>query len=250
MLASILTLMMISLHQYFTVLFKWPEKRLRRAAVIMITYVWLHATILSSLPLTAMSDYDLKPGRGQCAVKLPVKPVEKLTATIYIVTGFFIPLVIMSFSYYRILKVVSKHARRISRMSNNASMDRKHMQKQVAVTMIIVLIVFLICWSPFLVMSLFGAFIPALSNPTLANLAFLLGFANSCCNPIVLGTRNRAFKYEFMEIVDRIKTQFGGCKVNKEPTGRVTAESVAISDISVVHSNAKAVDDENRVITI
>ena len=199
-----------------------------------------------------MSDYDLKPGRGQCAVKLPVKPVEKLTATIYIVTGFFIPLVIMSFSYYRILKVVSKHARRISRMSNNASMDRKHMQKQVAVTMIIVLIVFLICWSPFLVMSLFGAFIPALSNPTLANLAFMLGFTNSCCNPIVLGTRNRAFKYEFMEIVDRIKTQFGGCccKVNKEPTGRVTAESVAVSDISVVHSNAKAVDDDNRVITI
>ena len=240
MLASILTLTMISLHQYFTVVSKWPQPRLRRAAVIMLVYIWLHSTILSILPLSGITKYDLKNGRGQCAVKIPETAGEKLTAMGYIVTGFFIPLVIMSFSYYRIMKVVSIHARRVSRMSNSASIDRKAMQKQVVITMIIVLILFLLCWSPFLVMSLLGAFVPALSNPILANLAFLLGFANSCCNPIVLGFRNRAFKMEYMQVYEKFKDVLCAGRMHEKPVSPsviVVTSSVEASDLSVVYTN-------------
>ena len=243
MLASILTLMVISMHQYLTVVSKWSRSRLRRAAILMLAYVWFHSTALSILPLTSVTSYDLKRGRGQCAVKIPETTGEKVTASLYVMSGFFVPLMIMSFSYYRIMKAVSSHARRMSRMSNSASVDRKVMQRQVAVTMIIVLIVFLICWSPFLVMSLFGAYAPILSNPTLANIAYLLGFANSCCNPIVLGTRNRTYTNEYLDIMHNVKST---ClcipEGNKDPTPVATTTTLEVSGISVVYSNPGTIE--------
>ena len=230
---------MISLHQYFTVVSNWSAAKLRRAAILMLIYIWTHSTVLSLLPLTSITTYDIKEGRGQCSVKIPEKPGEKLTATFYIVTGFFIPLLIMSFSYLRIMRRVAKHARRASHMSHTASIDRKHMQRHVAITMIIVLIVFIICWTPFLVMSLLGAYVPALSNPALANFSFLLGFANSCSNPIVLGTRNRAFKYEYLEIFGNFKRFF--CKRIFCKTKPALHEGVGVelevSQMSYVHEN-------------
>lgn len=208
----------------------------------MLAYVWLHSTFLSVLPLTSISAYDLKYGRGQCAVKIPETIGEKLTASIYMISGFFIPLIIMSFSYYRIMRVVSRHARRISRMSNTST-DRKAMQRQIAVTMIIVLIAFLICWSPFLVMSLFGAYVPILSNPTLANVAYLLGFANSCCNPIVLGTRNRTFTNEYLDIFCQIKSACSCFPNEKKKEGPITVVTTTTMEVSnVMFSNPNVIE--------
>ena len=242
MLASILTLTMVSLHQYFTVVSKWSQSKLRRAANIMLIYVWFHSTALSVLPLTRITAYDLKRGRGQCSVKIPESAGEKVTASVYMISGFLIPLIIMSVSYYRIMKIVSKHARRVSQMSNSASVDRKAMQRQVTVTMIIVLIVFLICWSPFLVMSLFGAYVPILSNPTLANIAYLLGFANSCCNSIVLGTRNRTFTNEYLSILSRLKV-LCPCFPNEEQGPKAVSSTLGMeaSGLSVVYTNSNTI---------
>eukprot|EP00794_Sanderia_malayensis_P016108 gene16108-17729_t len=241
MLASILTLTMISLHQYFTVVSKWDQIKLRKSAVIMLVYVWAHSLLLSVLPLTRITSYDLKRGRGQCAVKIPESPAEKLTATMYIVTGFFIPLLIMSGSYYRIMRTVSRHARTLSRRmsTQNASIDRKAMQKKVAVTMIIVLIMFLVCWTPFLIMSLLGAYIPALSTPELGNFGFLLGFANSCCNPVILGTRNRAFKYEYLEVFNALERRLCGCLGKSQQHEKTVSrlENSEVTDHSVVYQN-------------
>ena len=243
MLASILTLTMISIHQYLTVVSKWSQARLRRAAIAMLIYVWLHSTALSILPLVGITAYDLKRGRGQCSVKIPESSGEKATASVYMISGFLLPLVIMSISYYRIMKIVSKHARRISQMSSNASMDRKAMQRQVAVTMIIVLIVFVICWSPFLIMSLFGAYLPVLSNPTLANIAYLLGFANSCCNPIVLGTRNRTFTHEYLSILGKVRAMCPCFSKEKQQESNTIASpsTMEASHASVVFSNSDTI---------
>ena len=240
MLASILTLTVISLHQYLTVVSKWSHSQLRRAAIIMLVYVWLHSTVLSVIPLTGITAYDLKSGRGQCSVRLPKSAGEKATASVYMISGFVIPLIVMSASYYRIMKVVSKHARRISQMSSNASIDRKIMQRQVAVTMIIVLIIFVICWSPFLVMSLFGAYLPVLSNPTLANVAYLLGFANSCCNPVVLGTRNRTFTNEYLNILGKIKVMCL-CISHENEEPKAAASVTDASRGSVIYRNSNTI---------
>ena len=168
----------------------------------MLVSLWVHATLLSIIPLTRMAAYDHKQGRAQCSVKIPEKKTEKLTAIIYIITGFVLPLAVMSFSYFKIMKVVRTHSKRMTTtLKRSSTMKRRVMQRQLVSTLIIVLAVFLVCWTPFLIMSLLGGFVPSLYNGYLGDVAFLLGYANSCCNPVVLGVRNRLFKSEYEAII-------------------------------------------------
>ena len=77
---------------------------------------------------------------------------------------------------------------------------QKQEEMRLTLSLLVVIIVFIICWLPFCItmfLSVFSSY-PIPRVPDIATL--LLGFANSCCNPLIYGLMNRKFKNGFIKL--------------------------------------------------
>ena len=110
----------------------------------------------------------------------------------------------MGFTYSNIFRSARRHTRRVSRVSFSSisSTGSTAAHKQVAVTVLILLVVFLFCWLPyFLYAALVSVKNSALSSDrrvlVLGKAAYWCAFASSALNPYIYGFRNPQFRKEF-----------------------------------------------------
>lgn len=110
----------------------------------------------------------------------------------------------MGFTYSNIFRSARRYTRRVSRVSfsSTSSTSTTSTHKQVAVTVLILLVVFLFCWLPyFLYAALVSVENSALSSDrrvmALGKAAYWCAFASSALNPYIYGFRNPQFRKEF-----------------------------------------------------
>lgn len=110
----------------------------------------------------------------------------------------------MGFTYSNIFRSARRHARRVSRVSfsSTCSINSTTAHRQVAVTVLILLVVFLLCWLPyFLYAVLVSVESASLSIDrrviALGKAAYWCAFASSALNPYIYGFRNPQFRKEF-----------------------------------------------------
>ena len=112
----------------------------------------------------------------------------------------------MGFTYSNIFRSARRYTRRVSRVSfsSTSSANSAKAHKQVAVTVLILLIVFLMCWLPYFMYAVLVSANKALStNRVVRNLgkaAYWCVFASSGLNPYIYGFRNPQFRKEFQFI--------------------------------------------------
>ncbi|KAH3691769.1 hypothetical protein DPMN_192300 [Dreissena polymorpha] len=71
---------------------------------------------------------------------------------------------------------------------------------RLAVSLIIVVVIFVICWLPYCVSMLLSIFHSGHVPREFHMFTIIIGYANSCCNPIIYGVMNKRFKVGFKRI--------------------------------------------------
>lgn len=177
-----------------------------RSATIVLA-VWLIAFCLAFPPLI---------WRPEGVVCSSTKPSDEhiINEAIYMsaewLFWFLIPLVLISFSYYRIYLIARGQARQIAALEvstvneGTTTKPRRRassLREKKAGRMVAILIGFwILCWMPFfivLTISKFKSRVPSL----LMRLFLCLMFANSAINPIVLTRYNRELKEAIKKLV-------------------------------------------------
>lgn len=116
--------------------------------------------------------------------------------------AFLIPLCIMGFCYVNIFRAARQHSIRLSRMclSSIESEISLSSQSQIALTIFIMLIVFVLCWTPYFAYTMYMSArhvkTPDASAQSLGLASYWCAFLNSCINPFVYGVRNPLIRKE------------------------------------------------------
>lgn len=144
----------------------------------------------------------------------------------------------MGFAYVRIFKAAGQHNRRVILSSTNIATAALSNQTQIAITVFIMLIVFILCWTPYFVYVIYitaNHRQDAISRD-LALAAYWCVFMNSSLNPYIYGIRNPAVRAEFKKVMTLLMATLSDWFRLVNNDGSVTSFSVA-QDHSVVIIN-------------
>ncbi|XP_024909439.1 trace amine-associated receptor 4-like [Cynoglossus semilaevis] len=193
--SSILSLCFISVDRYYAVCqpLKYRNKINIRVVWVMILVTWTVATLIGVIISLAPD----KNAEKKC-VLIQTKASGSLIMGAVVV--FFIPALVMSAIYLKILTVAKKQATSIVKMSKPGETASK-MERKATKTLAVVMSVFLISWMPFF---LCISYQPLSSNKIPLHLiqSFKwLGWSNSMLNPCVYAFFYRWFRSAFRLII-------------------------------------------------
>ena len=208
--SSVMSLAMIAINRYYYVV-RWrtyPAIFTRRKSVIFGATVWLISSLISLPPLFGWAEYRYIPGKSYCFV---FWPSDVYYMYFMLTICFFGPLIVMSFSYFYILKFTREAKRRVNEQRNNIKPPTETEQEndrnkkrfrmspeeiKITNTLLIVVVCFMVCWAPFAITMFIDVYYPRPLPRAIDISTLLLGYANSMCNPLVYGVRNQAFRKE------------------------------------------------------
>ena len=81
-----------------------------------------------------------------------------------------------------------------SSKTNQAKIAKKLSRNNGVVTLLVVTLVYLVCWSPFCILLFIEIGTGEKVKGPYSTVAMLVGFANSCCNPVVYSIKYRRFR--------------------------------------------------------
>ncbi|XP_063498670.1 histamine H2 receptor isoform X3 [Symphalangus syndactylus] len=199
--ASILNLFMISLDRYCAVMdpLRYPVLVTPVRVAISLVLIWVISITLSFLSIHLgwnSRNESSKSNHTTSKCKVQVNEVYGLVDGL---VTFYLPLLIMCITYYRIFKVARDQAKRINHISSwKAATIREH---KATVTLAAVMGAFIICWFPY-----FTAFVyrglrgDDAINEVLEAIVLWLGYANSALNPILYAALNRDFRTGYQQL--------------------------------------------------
>ena len=215
--ASILNLCVISLDRYIHIRdpFKYDEWMNWKKIAAMIISVWILSAAISFIPIHLK--WHMNPDERDIPIPahvclLDLNPVYSVVSS---TISFYIPCIVMLSIYLQLYCYARKHVAEIKRTSQpshfksangkgkgNSSGSSDH---KAAVTLGIIVGVFLFCWMPFFVINLM---IPLFQDIPIVIFKILtwLGYVNSCLNPIIYSIFNKDFRNAFRRIL------FSKCK--------------------------------------
>ncbi|GAB6032588.1 hypothetical protein CHUAL_011480 [Chamberlinius hualienensis] len=231
--ASIQTLMFISVHKYISITRPFSRYMTPRRIILMIAITWIWSFIYAIAGVSGWTRNVYKTGASQCGPVLPETKAQLSHSVTNTITNFTIPLIVMCFCYTNIFCEIRRH---MSRMRENTNIDMRNsimQQKRISVTLFVVLICFLVCWSPYIIYSCYAAFVknkdkvPKIANP----LAYWCGYINSACNPIIYAFRSPSFRQGYYSIV------CGKQQRQYHSTGSFSQRSPSFRKRSIHHNN-------------
>ncbi|XP_059198327.1 trace amine-associated receptor 1-like [Centropristis striata] len=183
--ASLGNMVLISVDRYVAICdpLHYPTKVTQKVVGIFVYLCWICSTIYGII----LSNENLKhPGRykscyGECMVNIP--------GNLDLIVGFIIPVALIIVLYMRVFVVAVSQARAMRSHTATVSLQHsktvkvKRSELKAARTLGILVVVFLICYSPFYCVSLTGHNI-LIGSSTEDLIAFLMYF-NSCLNPVI-----------------------------------------------------------------
>ncbi|KAM9339671.1 trace amine-associated receptor 1-like [Symphorus nematophorus] len=194
--SSIWNLCFISVDRYYAVCqpLRYRTKINVRVTVIMILVSWT----ISALIAFSITIVDVKQGQSNSSCILFQNPSLVILG---VVLGFYLPAIIMSTIYLKILMVAQRQARSIQNTTCQRTKSESKMERKATKTLAIVMGVFLICWTPFFLCMTFNPVsnykIPA---PLIASFKWF-GWSNSMLNSFVYAFFYSWFRSAFRMII-------------------------------------------------
>jgi hypothetical protein len=166
---------------------------------------------------------------GQCTgfTKWPSLATQRGVGLFTIVLQFFIPLIIITFAYTKIVlqlrKGVGTNRTQASDNPQDAKRERimKRARMNVVKTLVMVAVSFVVCWSPNqIIYTMFNCGFKVDFSSTFYHFTVILAFANCCINPFIY-----AFQYDQFKSV-----LFRSCRKadHSRESSVITATSVAM----------------------
>lgn len=241
--ASILTMLVISVDRYLAVTMplRYASLVLPWRVVVAIASVWTVSVAVSFLPI----QMGWNTINGTVQNQNPGSPEKKCRFELnrpYVLTDslltFYIPLMAMCWTYFRILLIARTHAKHIistrpacitryncritstpvnTLVSSVSTMTlREH---KATVTLAALIGAFVVCWLPYFV--LFTALglkeHPDPSSVPQYSFVLWLGYANSALNPILYGALNKDFRSAYTRLLRCRCPSYSGCSCQPLP---------------------------------
>ncbi len=183
--ASVGNMVLISVDRYVAICdpLHYHTKVTQKLVLICVFLCWICAVIYS---IILLYDNLKQPGEynscnGECVINI--------TGAVDLVFGFIIPITIIIVLYMRVFVVAASQARAMKSHIATVSLKRSNTVKvqkseiKAAKTLGILIVVFLMCYSPYYCVSLTGHDI-MIGSSTEVFMIFLMYF-NSCLNPVI-----------------------------------------------------------------
>lgn len=202
---SIFTLTIMSIEQYFTLVKPLSRAITIRRAWYMIAAVWIFSTLLSLGPVLGWGHFAYNSTTLACGVAYPRTTSERLYLLFLVLVAYVITLLIMAYAYIRIFFAVRKHTDRIAKYTTGG-LEVMNLQRRITYTLLLVLVVFVLCWLPFVCLIVLATQNTGVSNLPygLGVAAYWCGFFNSSINPIIFVIRNDRFREGYREILSEV----------------------------------------------
>ena len=147
--------MYIGIHKYLSIRYPLGQVLTRTRVRLMIGAAWLWATLTGYLTVHGLNTVTYKPRTTQCGPAYPSNPWTYSHLIFMIITCYLVPLVILAVCYigmFREIKALS------ARMEQNTTMEKELIymqQRRITLTLLIVLVFFVICWTPYIMYSVY-----------------------------------------------------------------------------------------------
>ncbi|XP_020910028.1 octopamine receptor-like [Exaiptasia diaphana] len=230
--ASMLSLAAVSMDRYIAIIKPLNYKLIMtpRTVTFMIVYVWVQSISCALLPIMGWSRYTFIMNESICTGDWGYS----IPYTMFIFGAcFFVPLLVMIYSYYHILRTAREHAKRISEprvgqlsdlpLSTAVAVPAPQLQQsqeqikktkdqtlkelkyksdaKAAKTLLIVVGSFLFCWLPHFIGMTCLLFPSCVWPDEFFATTTWLAMMNSGCNPIIYGVLNRRFRESFKRLM-------------------------------------------------
>ena len=211
------SLALVSVSRYWCIVqpAKFSAIFTRRKTMAMITATWVLSFLCALPPLFGLSRFTFRAGKSTCYFDLS----ENLTYTIILaVLVFILPYVLITVPYSIIFRFIRVHSRTMSinNVSSRKPRTRSAFQDfKVTKLLLVVVCVFVACWTPHVVVNLMNGF--GLISPIpriLDAISTFLTLLSSSCNPFIYGLMNKKFRKGFRTIL------CGPCQKCTKPQGR------------------------------
>ncbi|XP_048847654.1 somatostatin receptor type 2-like [Brienomyrus brachyistius] len=198
---SIFCLMVMSIDRYLAVVHpikstKWRKPRMAKAINLAVWSI----SLLVNLPIVIYSGLIFKKDSCFCTIVWP-EPQENYYKVFIFYTfflGFFLPLTVICLCYLLIIVKVKSSGIRVG------SSKRKKSERRVTRMVSIVVAVFVLCWLPFYVFNVTSVTGTISTTPALKStfdFVVVLGYANSCANPILYAFLSENFRKSFQNVL-------------------------------------------------
>lgn len=210
--ASILNLFMISLDRYCAVTdpLRYPVLITPVRVGVSLVLIWAVSITLSFLSIhLGWNSRDETSG-----VNHTIQPCKVQVNLVYgLVDGlvtFYVPLLVMCITYFRIFKIAREQAKRIHHVGSwKAATVREH---KATVTLATVMGAFIVCWFPYFTVFVYrGLRGDDAVNKTFEAVVLWLGYANSALNPILYAALNRDFRTAYQQL---LRCRYASCNAH------------------------------------
>ncbi|XP_070532350.1 tachykinin-like peptides receptor 86C [Ptychodera flava] len=198
--ASSFGLVLVTLERYFAIVHPLSYEKYctteRASVVIATSWGCMFALQFSTL---AFQDYH----DGRCLVAVYLSQwLAPLIGVLYFLITYFVPVCVMIWAYFRILRSLRQSTENSSRPASDNQQRTKALlkaRKRVVCMLLLVMAAFLACWTPdsllFLVYN-FGVVIDL--GSVFVNCIVLLKFSNSILNPFIYVFKYKQFRQSFL----------------------------------------------------
>ncbi|XP_051742488.1 somatostatin receptor type 5 [Ctenopharyngodon idella] len=196
---STFCLTVMSIDRYMAVVHPIRSARWRRPSVAKVinSMVWALACLLT-LPVIIYC--DVQPELNTCNLSWP-EPRDVWSTAFILYTailGFFCPLLVICLCYLLIVIKVKSAGARAGLSKRRAS------EKKVTRMVVIIVVVFVLCWLPFFMLNIINVIRTLPENGIITGVYFLtviLTYVNSCANPLLYGFLSDNFKRSFQKVL-------------------------------------------------
>ncbi|XP_074652990.1 histamine H2 receptor-like [Tubulanus polymorphus] len=209
---SMLTLAFISIDRYVAIVhsLRYPVLMKKSYVIGLIVYTWFQGVLFAIAPVIAdWVHFDY--WEIVCAIDWFVKSNGII---VYVIVAnllcFMAPGAIMVFTYYKIIAVTKKLKSQVFDVRTK-QMKRSLTASKTITSLIVVVVVFFICMTPFCLTKLFKSIFRTNLNavpPHLNTVSALIQYTASATNPLIYGIFRKDFRAAFIKQLQKI----GLCK--------------------------------------
>ena len=223
LLASLLTLTVLSIQKYLTVGYQMQSRFTKKVARRALAGIWFISFVFALGPVVGWSYYATSKHGHQCGPFAWTISGRIYSAFIFVI-GMVIPITAMSYCYAKLYFKIRSHLGRMKVgvvLSRNELANRRATLRESSMvqTLIIMGVVFITCWSPSAILVILE-FAKVEEPVEFEVFALIFAYANSTMNPLIYALRHREFRRGFKDTFWRI---FRSCVVSESPNRRNTA---------------------------
>lgn len=217
LLVTLLSMLAISVDRYYSVAFPWKHRTSKRHVFVkmFIPVCWIVTVCFSCIPLLGWNTFDVKDH-----IKCQLYSVWPQTLK-YVLSSTIVFIIVVKIILFTLILNIALNTKPVG--YNTEQEVRRRVNKSLAKTYMLmgVSAAFVVCWTPFCVISLFVLITDREDLKIVQTWALNLGLLNSGLNWLIYGLKNEKFRKAFRLVV---------CEcLNKRPVSTASTASMRVS---------------------